>query len=189
FNRAKEAAIQFLKINPSLNDIILLNNDYLQLSNILTNEEAVEAISNLGISSQSFSMNKIIQQLKVHNKSKDNHYYNIHIFSDLPADAFQNEKHNNDLNNCKFYITDVFPNEIFQNIYLDSVYFLNPYIDPQQPNKLLVKTKYISQESLADNYDLNIQLLLNNQVVAISKVNFEQHTSVVDTFDLQIKSG
>lgn len=186
YSKAQEAAIQFIQQNSTINNIIIAHNDQIQLSNVLTPNEAIAAIQNIDYSAQGFSMDKLIQQLQLSVQQLNHIFYNIHIFTDVPLTAFQKKIKQTDHLSADFQIIDITQNDDFQNAYLDTVYFLQPFIDPQQPNNIVIKCK---KQGFEMNEQVNLQLFIGQQMSAMTSLHLDEKGEAIDTLEVNVSGG
>ncbi len=179
--KAKESALAYVQGLAPDAAITFIHNDQLSLKLVTGREKVIELIQNLTYSSYSFDLKKAIQNIERASKESNNVKHQLILISDFQKSDFTQELKLQDKLPIDIVVVDVRDDD-YQNLYIDSTYFLNPFIDPNQSNKLVVHTQYVGSKN---NIQSNIQVQVENQVVAMANSVFNENDKAIDTFDIK----
>ncbi|MES2837056.1 MAG: BatA domain-containing protein [Bacteroidota bacterium] len=166
---AKEIVMAF---SPS-DKFQLLTQDFEARHQRLVNRDAfIELLNEIKISAASNSFKDIsARQLDAIKNAKGEK--NIFVLSDFQKESYKFNELKNDTT-ANFYLARIEANQP-ANVYIDSIWFSNPYRQANAPEELNVR---ICNLSTSDLENIPLKLTINQQQKAISSVNIEAQKCV-----------
>lgn len=161
---------------------LILTNDHPSATRPMMRLEALKYIDDIKPTAKTTSLKQIVQSIAAAQDNEKNEQWNFYLFSDLQKGAFITNDKIDVPKNVNFYLYPMQEKSV-GNIYVDTAYFLTPTLDTRQPNQLVVSVKKSGGE---DNKESNLNVLVDNQVRAVSAIHFTNDTSWTDTLTLQL---
>ena len=168
---------QIINLYPNETKFTLITNDFASYSNSpKTKSEASDLLTEIGYSNVWRKLNTIISRIQ----SSDGTGKDIYIISDFQISTLGNlEKLEIDsVNNYKIIpIIDSNPS----NVYVDSVYLSNPFLNSYEDNQLKVVVANRGEKTVEN---LIIKLFINDLQISSSSLNINKGSSDLLSFDL-----
>lgn len=161
--------------------LILSNSD--RPSNYLpvSKQQAMSLIDDIDFSGNLKTNTQILTSLQNSVTSEIRGSVNLYYLSDFSKDNFQKSLSVLPAN-IKFngvYLAQQNPN----NVFIDTAFFEYPFLQLGQPNKLVVRSKYVGEKPKVKSV---VSLSINNQVKAALNPNFDAQGISLDTISFQV---
>ena len=177
FDQAKSLAEQIVSFYPETSSFKILDNDFKPESNYNRNKEkTLDKLSTLGYT----HLNRSFQEIntKLVDLDDGNSPSDIYIISDFQTSTFDEIKLQDSINQYHIIPASALNTA---NVYVDTLYFDNPFIFPHRENTLFVKFKNTSKEPVKD---LLVKLYLNEQQNASITTDISANATKTVSFEL-----
>ncbi len=179
---AKEKAIKLVENAPADARFIILDNSNKNAQRPIPKNEAITAIKEIKPIANATNIEQILAKLSDHNEKLD-----IYFFSDLQKTSFLNNA-NSIKTEEKFRLNFVpIQENSVGNIFIDTAYFINPNIDVNAPNNLVVSVK---QSGNTTQNATHLQVNINEQIRTATEIILDNNTNTwIDTLSLQFSGS
>ncbi|PLX05506.1 MAG: hypothetical protein C0598_14495 [Marinilabiliales bacterium] len=181
FDKVVNMARQIVKDSPKEALFVVQNNND-NLLRIQNKDEALSFIDNTSINSNSANLNIVVDQFHSFAEQNKSYYLQTYLFSDFQKTSMVAESIVDDSiaswNFIKMY------NQETANIFIDSVYILNPVLLPDRIENLYVIIKNASENSVEN---LGLKLIINEEIKSIA--NADIGPGEIKTIEMQFNTG
>jgi len=181
FDKVVNMARQIVKDSPKEALFVVQNNND-NLLRIQNKDEALSFIDNTSINSNSANLNIVVDQFHSFAEQNKSYYLQTYLFSDFQKTSLVAESIVDDSiaswNFIKMY------NQETANIFIDSVYILNPVLLPDRIENLYVIIKNASENSVEN---LGLKLIINEEIKSIA--NADIGPGEIKTIEMQFNTG
>lgn len=180
---AKSKAKLLLQQMPNNSLLYYVNNDNISWDKV-TIPEAIAQIDATQLSAKRLSLQQLEQSIAQQGQQNSHLTYQIFAFSDLQQNSIIDTAIHATNNNTSWKIIPIQP-ESATNIYIDTAYFVQPFLEAQKENELFVRVKTIG----TPNTNSKLQLHVNGQVQHMATMNFESQDMWSDTLGVNINTN
>lgn len=179
---AKDKAIKLINEAPADARFVILDNSNKNAQRPVPKNEAITAIKEITPIANHTNLQQIFAKLSEHNEELD-----IYFFSDLQKSAFLNNASSiNTEDNFRLNFVPIQEKSV-GNVYIDTAFFVQPNIDINAPNNLVVQVNGSGNLSELRTY---LQVNINNQMRSASEIILDENTnSWTDTLPVQLSGS
>jgi hypothetical protein len=173
----KDRATEIVKSGSEADEYLVLTNDLkVEEQRWKSREDALNYINSVQVSDKSLPLETILQkQLYLFSKSKSDFLKN-YMVSDFQQSALTSLKFEKDSLHSHYFVHLAADN--VKNIYVDSVWMVNPVNRLGNSNTILYRIKNSSE---LDVESLSVTLKINNEVQAVRELNLMTEETRIDT--------
>ncbi|HYG41257.1 MAG TPA: BatA domain-containing protein [Cytophagales bacterium] len=166
-------------INVFTNDFGNLNGQW------ITKEKVSEFVSEIDFSSKSKNLNEVFSKKAIlKNPDIASGKRATYTFSDFQKSALGDLRNIKLDSNINYYLIPVTPEEV-SNIYIDSVWLENPYVNINENNFIKVRVVNSGKEQ---KKNVLLKLTIDNRQIATSSVNLEANSNDVVSISFSVTS-
>jgi hypothetical protein len=173
----KDRAVEIVKSGSAGDEYLILTNDLkVEEQRWKSQEDALNYINGIEVSAKSLPLETIVQkQVYLFSKSKSDNLKN-YLVSDFQQSALANLKIEKDSLHTHYFVHLQADN--VKNIYVDSIWMVNPVNRLGSSNVVLYRIKNSSE---LDVENLSVTLKINDEVQAVRELNLMPEEARIDT--------